>query len=281
SPWFFWDGRRDSQWAQALGPLENPLEHGMDRDQIIELVSNDPDYSKRYTDLFGPLPKPGNTGGIDRAYVNLGKAIAAYERRILPGASRFDRYAAAILNGRKPIEADRLSNDEEEGLRAFIADNQGNCISCHSGPLLTDNKFHNIGIEPAGALDADLGRLSGYKDVISNEFNCRSSYSGIPPAECPKRIAIKPDDTNPKGAFRTPSLRNVSKTAPYMHAGQYETLDQVIWHYREPLRAKIGKSELEKTTLTPSQFEQILTFLLTLDSPTTAPAKYLRPPDFY
>ena len=84
SPWQFWDGRKDSLWSQALGPFENAKEHASSRDWVVGVVRRDLDYRRRYRALFGPVPEPADTKGIDRAFANLGKSIAAYERAILP-----------------------------------------------------------------------------------------------------------------------------------------------------------------------------------------------------
>ena len=78
SPWFFWDGRKDSQWSQALGPLENPVEHGMTRADVVRLVRRDADYRRRYGGIFGPVPEPDDHDGVSGAFANIGKAIAAY-----------------------------------------------------------------------------------------------------------------------------------------------------------------------------------------------------------
>ena len=100
--WFFWDGRRDSQWSQALASIENPLEHDMPRDRVVDVVRANPDLSRGYTAIFGGLPTAADRDGINRAFSNIGKAIAAYERRIMPGPAKFDRYVEAILADRKP-----------------------------------------------------------------------------------------------------------------------------------------------------------------------------------
>ncbi len=279
SPWFFWDGRKDSQWSQALGPLENPVEHGVTRADVVRLVRRDADYRRRYSGIFGSLPEPDDRDGLSRAFANIGKAIAAYERRLLPGPSRFDRYVAAVLGGREPAPADRLTMDEVAGLRVFIADNQGQCTRCHNGPLFTNNHFHNIGVDPVEHKADGRGRLDGIRSAAADEFNCLGIHSDAPEAACSELRFAKRDGTELLGGFKTPTLRNLSKTAPYMHAGQLETLDDVLWHYRETPRALVGQTELHTLTLTNSQFEQLKVFLLTLDGPVRAPAKFLRPPD--
>jgi len=278
SPWLFWDGRKDSLWSQALGPFENPAEHGTTRAKVVAVVRQDPDYRRRYQQLFGALPKDGDPAGVSRAFINLGKVIAAYERAILPGPSRFDRYVEAILSNRKPSAADQLSIEEMAGLRAFISDNQGQCLRCHNGPLFTDNHFHNIGSQELGANDNEQGRATGIELALADESNCLSVFSDAPRAACAELKFARRHTPELVGAFKTPSLRFLTKTAPYMHIGQYQTLEDVIWHYREVPPATIGESELHPLNMSDAQFRQIEDFLRTLDGPIAAPEYFLRPP---
>src|SRR5206468_11888834 len=166
SPWLFWDGRADSQLGHALGPLESAVEHGGRRPQYAHVVAEH--YRAEYEALFGALPKlsdlPRRAGpvadsalreawqripaarrdDISHLYANIGKAIAAYERKIEYGPSRFDRYVDAELAGSAHTPENSFSSEEEAGLRLFIG--KGNCSNCHNGALLTDNHFHNTGV---------------------------------------------------------------------------------------------------------------------------------------
>ena len=195
SPFLFWDGRKDSLWAQALGPLESPVEHGGTRAQYAQVVADS--YAREYEQIFGTLPDlsrvPRSAGpvtdpeaasawsalsrtqrdAVTGVFVNIGKAIAAYERRIEFGASRFDKYVAALTT-LQPVQR-MLTDDEIAGLRLFIG--RANCTQCHSGPLLTSNEFHNTGVPPRPDLAIDHGRLTGAAAVLSDEFNCRSQWS--------------------------------------------------------------------------------------------------------
>ena len=99
SPWLYWDGRKDSQWAQALAPLEDPNEHGSSRLHVLSIVASVSGYRKTYEDLFGSPPDLLVQEEVDRAFANIGKSIAAYERLLMPGESRFDRYVEHVLNG--------------------------------------------------------------------------------------------------------------------------------------------------------------------------------------
>jgi cytochrome c peroxidase len=174
-PWLFWDGRKDSLWSQALGPLENPLEHATNRRYVVGVIRRDPDYRNRYTALFGDLPKTDDLLGTTRAFANLGKAIAAYERALMPAPSKFDRYVAALLANQQPHAEDQLNLEELSGLKVFIADNQGQCVRCHNGPMFTDNDFHNIGTQLSGDIQGEQGRIRGIKLAHADETIARAS----------------------------------------------------------------------------------------------------------
>ncbi|MBX6364623.1 MAG: hypothetical protein IRZ00_12215, partial [Gemmatimonadetes bacterium] len=296
-PWFFWDGRKDSQWAQALGPLESPVEHGGTRAQYAHVVAER--YRAEYERIFGPLPDlsrvprvagpgaaPGGGGGwaappaaprdsVTRVFANVGKAIAAYERRLEPGPSRFDRYVERLAaDGRAP--AGILSPDEEAGLRLFIG--KANCTRCHNGPRLTDDHFHNTGVPAVASLPPDSGRATGARQVLADEFNCRGRYSDAGPGDCAELEFLVPEGTELVRAYKTPSLRGVAERAPYMHAGQLATLADVIEHYDRAPRAPAGASELQPLRLSARERAQLEAYLRTLDAPVAADSSLLRPP---
>ena len=124
SPWLYWDGRRDSLWSQALSPLEDSNEHGSNRSHIVRLIAADPSYSEMYALLFGDLPE---SDSVDRAFANIGKSIAAYERLLMPGPAKFDRYVATVVAGDETSQQEVFSEDEirricDEMMERFPAD---------------------------------------------------------------------------------------------------------------------------------------------------------------
>jgi cytochrome c peroxidase len=293
SPWYFWDGRRDSQWSQALGPLESGLEHGGSRTQYAHVVHDNADYRSRYEAVFGPLPElsdrerfPAVAGPssdrkihdrwgamteqdrkiITRIFVNIGKAIAAYERQLVPGGGRFDAYVQALIDGEDAAStATALSQDEIAGLRLFMG--KAMCIRCHNGPMLTDHGFHNIGVPYAEGLNRDWGRYQGVRKVLKDEFNCLGEYSDAGEEDCAELRFAKTARDETIGAFKTPTLRNVTETAPYMHSGQFASLDEVLEHYSHPPRAPIGHTDLVPIQLTAKEISQLKAFLHTLSGP--------------
>jgi cytochrome c peroxidase len=304
SPWLFWDGRKDSQWAQALGPLESVVEHGGSRTQYAHLI--DEHYREDYEAVFGPLPDfsdlerfPDAAGPIpdnptalanwegmsaaDRelvtmVYVKIGKAIAAYERLLQFGPSRFDEYVAATRKGDRTGMAALFSDEEVAGLRLFISEDGARCIRCHNGPLFTNNSFHNTGVPESTVLPPDTGRAEGVQQVIADEFNCVSPHSDAEAGQCAELRFVVVDGAELMRAFRPPTLRNVTLTAPYMHAGQYSTLSAVINHYNLAPAAPAGDSELEPLGLTDSELAQLLAFLATLESSLVTDEQWLEDP---
>lgn len=297
SPFLFWDGRKDSQWSQALGPLESPVEHGGTRAQYALVVAEN--YRGSYERVFGALPDlsrvPAAAGpmsdpaaaaawkampepdrdAVTRVFVNIGKAMAAYERRIQHSPSRFDRYVDGLATtGRAP--AGILSRDEVAGLRLFVG--KANCTQCHNGPLFTNNEFHNTGVPANASLPRDAGRTDGAKNVLADEFNCRSRWSDASPAQCSELDFLRADGHELERAFKVPSLRGVAERAPYMHAGQLATLAEVLDHYNHAPAAPGGHTELRPLKLNPQELRQLEAFLRALSGGIDAPPEFLRPP---
>ncbi len=297
SQWQFWDGRKDSQWAQALGPLESPVEHGGTRTQYAHVIATH--YRVEYEQLFGELPDlreaPASAGPVSDArlrsawsrlapraqdevtqvYVNVGKSIAAYERLLTYGPSRFDVFADSLaLTGRAP--AGILSKDEMAGLRLFIG--KAECVNCHNGPLFTDQHFHNTGVPAVAGLPDDRGRAQGAKDVRGDEFNCLSRWSDAKPEQCSELEFMVDEGAELERAFKTPSLRNVRERAPYMHAGQYADLETVLDHYNRAPVAPAGTSELRRLRLSARERRQLVAFLGALSAPLATSAHLLEAP---
>jgi cytochrome c peroxidase len=284
APFLFWDGRKDSQWAQALGPLESAVEHGGTRTLYAQVIAQR--YRDEYEELFGVLPDlssaPVSAGpngdpaaiaawsglsgpqrdAITGVFVNIGKAIAAYERRIEFGPSRFDRYAEAVTGGKRAEGI--LSSDEIAGVRLFIG--KARCTQCHNGPLFTNNEFHNTGVPARTTLPADDGRLTGAASVLKDEFNCRSRWSDAP-SRCAELEFLVTDDHTLERAYKVPSLRNVSARAPFMDAGQLATMAEVLDHYNRAPTALAGHTELTPLRMNRDELRQLEAFLETLSGP--------------
>ena len=301
SPWQFWDGRSDSQWSQAIAPLENDLEHAASRTQFAHIVFEDTNYRARYEELFGPMPDlsnkqrfPSIASPIDNKesnqawqtmadadqnivtdlFVNIAKCIAAYERLLLPAASRFDHYVDGVVNSDEE-KTSQLNNSEKFGLKLFIGKAQ--CINCHNGPLLTNHEFHNTGILSAPRQLPSIGRASGVRLAQEDTFNCLGKFSDAEPSQCGElRFAKSGDELI--GAHKVPTLRNVSATAPYMHAGQLKTLEEVIEHYDQAPLAMIGHNEIKPLKLNENEKKALIDFMHSLSGPLATDDKWLKNP---
>lgn len=295
SPWLFWDGRADSLWAQALGPFESAVEHGISRTKCALIVREH--YRMDYESIFGTLPDLKEGEGsptakpdpddqrarslwekmsrdqrreISRLYANIGKCIAAYVRTIMPGPSDFDRYVEAVLNDDQQRMEKVFTPDEAVGLKIFIS---RGCINCHNGPLLTNNDFHRVGVEQTPGFDLDRGRAVGIQQVLDGEFNCLSEFSDAGDSDCAELRFIDRDTAKYEGAFKTPSLRNVADRPPYMHAGQLKSLREVLLFYQKngvPESGAPGRSDIIHGRLADSEIDLLEGFLRTLNGPVYA-----------
>jgi cytochrome c peroxidase len=283
-PWFFWDGRRDSLWSQALTPLENPLEQAGNRTAYAHYIKAR--FGERYERIFGPLPDfsgiPPNASplgtdaekaawnamsaaqqdGINRVFANIGKAIAAFERSIEPTQTRFDRFALDLATGAEPKDDAAFSREEILGLKLFIG--KGNCVTCHNGPRFTDNGFHNTGVPPVPDLPLDRGRVDAVAQVQADPFNCFGAYRDGDVGACGELRFMVKDAPELVRAYKTPSLRGVAGRPPYMHAGQFSSLDEVVAHYSKAAPSVEGTSEIHPLQLSDRERSALVAFLKTL-----------------
>ena len=258
----FWDGRTISLEDQAQHPFLNPVEMGLpDHQPILATIATDTDYQKAFQTVFGVSGK-----GVSMDHVL--KAIGAFERTKISGNSPFDRY---YFGG----QADAISAQEKRGLQVFLE--QGRCVSCHvieqDQALFIDNKFHNIGIGvnelgdgitplAAAFLQAKSEGMDVDVAVLTNE---NTSHLG--------RFVVN-DAMSDMGAFKTPTLRNIAVTAPYMHDGSIDNLRDVVIHYNN------GGALDENQAITPylsggirpldlsdEQIDDLVAFLEALTSP--------------
>ncbi len=215
--WYFWDGRSDSAWSQATGPIVNPIEHGFSAQRVREhVIAHD---AEAYISVFGAISEDP-----DVVITNVGKAIEAFERTFRQPASRFLRYVRELEAGR---DSDTLSRAEKDGLRLFIG--EGGCVNCHHGPRLTDDSFHNIGLPVTAANGLDPGRATGAGAVLADPYNCLGRFSDD--HACPELHYLDPSFPDWAMGFKTPTLRNVAETAPYMHDGQTRSLAAALLFY--------------------------------------------------
>ena len=302
--WLFWDGRTDSLWAQLRHPLENPIEMDGDRLALAHLITSDPALRADYEGLFGPAPdltdgarfpahaRPGPKKGtdlrkraweamstedrasIDTLLANTGKALAAFQRRLGTANSPFDDFARAYLGGDRSGDG-HLSDEARRGLELFLG--KGRCTLCHMGPELTDEEFHHIAVPPLNdELPIDAGRYLGATLVREDPFNAWSAHSDERDGEAADFVRLLISDADQFGEVRTPSLRNVARTAPYMHQGQFASLEEVV-HFYSTLEGAQRTGHHQELTLKPAEFtadeeEDIVAFLRSLSAPLAEPS---------
>jgi len=198
----FWDGRAATLEEQALMPIEDPLEMAFTLPELEQRLNHETDYPELFAAVFAERTVSA---------ANLARALAAYQRSLSPRETRFDRF----LNGRRQL----LNDQQLHGLHLFRT--RARCMNCHSGPALTNNRFHNLGQHFYGRERQDLGRYE---------------------------VTGDPADV---GAFRTPSLRGVARTGPYLHHGLVAQLRGLLTLYNNGMPHPKPTPEQEHDPLFP------------------------------
>lgn len=308
-----WDGRHDALYNQPFGPLESVVEMNSSRLFMAEKLYEE--YESDYEAVFGTMPPLGDTAqfpalaatatgcqpknpsdpqptcdgtfhgspgdkaefdgltpddqnAVTRVVVNAGKAISAFERLLTCGTTPFD----AWMHGGPAI-----SESAQRGAALFVG--KAKCVSCHSGPFLSDQKFHNVGLQPEvvqqAFLDAnDRGAATGIAAALADPLNTRGAFSDGDDGRLPASV-----DASMEGAFRTPMLRCVSLRPTFMHTGQLRTLDDVVAFFNQGGNATgyPGTDELHPLHLTAEEQSDLVEFMKALAGPGADP-KYQSAP---
>ena len=252
----FWDGRAGSLEAQAVGPIANPIEMGNTHDAVVKFLTANEGYRLQFQKVFQAEPN------ID----NVGKAIAAFERTIVTGTSPYDYYEPLRkfeeafaeqlddledfkkedpANYQKYVELKKVSDshpisDSAKRGRDLFFSTKSNCSACHAGANFSDELYHNIGVG-MDAAKPDLGRYEQTK--------------------------VEKD----KGAFKTPTLRNVAQNAPYMHDGSQKTLEEVIeWYAKGGHPNPHLSDKIKKLDLSSQDKADLVEFMKALTGPLPA-----------
>ncbi len=238
----FWDGRAPSLEAQAIGPIANPIEMGHTHEACVACLKGIPGYKLQFEKIFGDLT-------ID----TVGQAIASFERAVVTGPSPFDYYEqfrplakldpddikdddpdlyAKYVAAKKAVDEHPMSESAMRGREIFFSD-KGSCTACHVGANLTDEKFHNLGV----GMDKPEGEIDRGRAVFS----------------------LDDKDT---GAFKTPTIRNVAQSAPYMHDGSHKTLEEVVeWYAKGGFSNPYLDPKIKKLDLTDQDKKDLVEFM--------------------
>ena len=249
----FWDGRAGSLEEQAVGPIANPIEMANTHEAVVKLVSSKEGYRIQFEKVFGGKPDIGQVG----------KAIAAFERVLVTGPSPYDynepvrrmlesfREELSDLKALKTddpemfnkftalkaaADAHKMSDEAKRGRDLFF-NVKSNCSACHVGANFTDELYHNLGVGME-AKEPDLGRFSQTK--------------------------VEKD----KGAFKTPTIRNIALSGPYMHDGSQKTLEEVVEWYAKGGHPNPNLSDkIKKLDLTVQDKKDLVEFMKSLTGP--------------
>ena len=273
--WTNWGGRFAAQWELPLAVAENAVTMASTRLKLAHFIYDN--YKAAYEGVFGALPvaldasasdaarfpatgKPGDGSfdgmtaddkdAVNLIIVNYGKAIQAYLRKLLSRNAPFDQYVAS--------GGGNLSESAIRGSLLFVG--KAKCNQCHSGPFFSDNEFHNL-----GGLGTDDGRFSDAGALKGSALNIDGKFSDKTDTGRLANLTNPMTDATTHLAFRTASLREVKDTAPYMHAGQLATLEDVVAFYnagggevpstapagttKDPLLTPLGLSAAEQVDL--------------------------------
>lgn len=249
----FWDGRADSLEAQAVGPIANPIEMGHSHEAVVKFATENEGYRIQFEKVFGSKPN------IDA----VGKAIAAFERTLVTGAAAYDlneplrllkeNFAEELSDlealreddpalyaryekAKALADSNPMSEAAKRGRDLFFSQ-KSNCSACHVGVNFSDELYHNLGVGMTAA-EPDLGRFT--------------------------QTGVEKD----KGAFKTPTLRNLTQTAPYMHDGSQKTLEEVVeWYAKGGHPNPYLSDKMKKLDLTEQDKQDLVEFMKALTGP--------------
>jgi cytochrome c peroxidase len=259
--WFGWDGASDSLWSFATRPMLHPAEMGATVRHVAGAVRGDRTYSCLYESAFRAPPGADD----ERMLVDTAKALAAYVETVRSGRTPFDEFRDALARGDRAAMA-RYPAAAQRGLKIFVG--KGACGVCHFGPGFTNGEFHDIGIPfSLGAGRVDAGRHEGVKRLRADPFNLLGKHSDDASGAAATKTRHVEAGHASFGQFKTPSLRNVALTAPYMHNGRLATLRDVVKHYSELDLDRVhadGESLLRPLKLTDAETDDLVAFLESL-----------------
>jgi cytochrome c peroxidase len=277
SPWYENDGVSDSMWSDALiDPDELSIAMNGSRLRVVHVIYEK--YLAEYNEVFDPdldpsiatLPPQGKPGMpewemltpeqqkmVNTVFVNFGKALEAYMRLLVSGNAAFDKYVAG--------DTAAMSPSAKNGLKLFVG--KAGCVECHKTSHFSDDKFHVIGLVAEGPhiVPEETGRAAVFARMMKNPFNSSGEFSDD---RNTGRLDNLPNPDDETGKWRTKGLRNVEKTGPYMHTGQFDNLTDVVKFYNDggdPM-GFVGKKDekIKELNLTDAEVADIVAFLESL-----------------
>lgn len=250
--YLFHDGRAESLEDQALFPILSAFEMNQNLDFLEEELRSVPEYEEEFRKVFG-------TDDITRERIAM--AIATFERTLVSRNSPLDRFLSGDRNA--------LTKNGKKGLKIFTG--KGKCTDCHYGMNLIDNKFHALNVPEHPDFQKDP-RVAATRRFVAKFYNYKA-FRKLD--EDPGRYLITKDDKDWR-AFKTPTLRDINKTGPYMHNGIFKSLDEVIEFFDKGGGA--GNSVLKPLGLSATEKKALKVFLAEALAGETIEMKYPKLP---
>jgi cytochrome c peroxidase len=227
--WFMWDGRADRLWNQAILPMTSPIEMGSNPTIVRTVLTQD--YLPGYTELFGKTPEQT---GDDELLANTGKLLQAYERTVNRRNSQFDEDVKRFIAATTVSVAQGEADPAYLALKTYFR--KGQCIACHKDVAMTDHLFHNLGLKDGS--EGAPGQTAAVEGMLDWKFNAAGAFSDAPTGTDALRLSalratLVEKRSEMVGAYKTPTLRNIALTAPYMHTGDLATLADVVEFYNK------------------------------------------------
>lgn len=248
--WFGWGGVSDSLWMASVRPILDHREFDSNPATVVRMFARAPELDACYRQVFRSSPH----AQPQRTLINVGKALAAFQETLITARTPFDGFRDALARNDAGAAA-RYPAAAQRGLKLFIG--EAGCAGCHSGPGFTDAKFHRGAAPDDGApSDAtDTGRLDDVRQLHASPLSLLGPYNDSPgSARSAATRELRADETL-RGRFRTPGLRNVAHTAPYLHDGRVDRLHDALQHQRHAQNT---------APLTNAQVDDLAAFLTSL-----------------
>lgn len=245
--WFGWGGGSDSLWMASIAPILDPREFDGSAASVVQLFEREPALADCYREVFGATPR----ASPQRTVVNVGKALAAYVETLVTTRTPFDDFRDALQHGDAvavAVAAAAYPVAAQRGLKLFVG--AGGCVACHAGPNFSDGGFHR-----GAASEGDAGRWQDAQRLKASALNLAGPHNDEPNGKRAADTRRLVAQSNMRNHFRTPSLRNVSTSGPYLHDGAAGQLHDAVRH---------AGSDAGAATLSTSQVQDLVAFLHTL-----------------
>ncbi|WP_170756552.1 cytochrome-c peroxidase [Ruegeria lacuscaerulensis] len=258
--WYGWGGKSDNLWAASLHPIIEEQEMAHSPESLKTAISESA-YIDDFEAIFGVIQNQDP----ELVLVNTAKALSAYLETLVADRTQFDDFRDALERRDFPAAA-YYPEAAQRGLQLFLG--RGNCVFCHNGPRFSNNEFHDAGVPYfLNETEVDEGRFGGLNFLLSSPYTLDGDWNDDPDKHGAWAVRNVRRSHADFGTFRTPSLRGVAETAPYMHDGSLRDLNGVIRHYSKINTDRLhtdGEAILLQLNLSEQEIADLVAFLMTL-----------------